>query len=561
MKMKFIRMLMTLLSVMILTAVLGCNQFAVNPDSVASEKISSSFQDSATAGEIALMHASLGSYNVDISQSSVSGLSAGGYMAGQFLVAFSNSIVGAGIFAGGPYGCSQGDLSTATGKCMGNSPPITSSYVDQLFDKAEAYAEAGKIASLDNLQTRKVYIFSGTLDQTVRQGVTDWVDDWFEKAGMPTSNIFYKKDIAAGHTQPTFDYGNPCSTASAAPWMSDCDYDGAGEALKHIYGDLNPKSPVTDTSGTFIEFPQNEFFKPWNLTKPELKNRYSFNEFGYAYVPTSCREGSSCRIHVVFHGCKQIYDRNPDASDFNPDDDTNPFGLQMVKHAGYNEWANTNNLIILYPQAQKTAATPHIGGLGNPRGCYDWWAYIDGTRDTYATKESPQMAAVYAMMERIAGAPTAEFDRAEQEGLNIVVDGTVSDSNDEIAGLEIEFLYDGGTSTGKKPVTEFNRPDGEFKHAEAWPRDNTVYTAILTVTYAGRSPYNITGPEIRVGKSCRDWTATNAAHKSEGRATKCWFWFYCAVGSFDFLGLGGTTTTINREDPGQEFYRIGACPP
>jgi len=25
-----------------------------------------------------------------------------------------------------------------------------------------------------------------------------------------------------------------------------------------------------------------------------------------------------------------------------------PFGLQMVLHAGYNEWANTNHVIVLY---------------------------------------------------------------------------------------------------------------------------------------------------------------------------------------------------------------------
>jgi hypothetical protein len=561
MKITLVRTVMTLLTVVLLAWSISCNQTGIRPDGLASESISESRPRSFAADELDFRSQRLGSYNVDISQSSVSGLSAGGYMADQFFVAFSDDIVGAGIFAGGPYGCSQGDLNTATGKCMGNLPPITLSDIEALYDNAEAYADAGKIDSLDNLQHRKVYIFSGTLDQTVKPEVVDWVDNWFERAGMPASNILYEKDIAAGHTQPTLDYGNPCKSASASPWMSDCDYDGAGEALKHIYGNLNPKSPVTDASGTFIEFPQNEFFKPRNLTKSELKSRYSFNEFGYAYVPQTCQEGDPCKIHVVFHGCKQIYDRNPNASDFNPDDDSHPFGLQMVKRAGYNEWANTNHLIILYPQAQKTAATPYIGGLGNPRGCYDWWAYIDGTTDTYATKESPQMAAVYAMMERVAGAPAAAFDKAEQEGTDIVVEGTVSDENDVIAGLEIEFIYDGNASTGKKPVNEFTEATGKFRHAEAWPRDDTAYTVKLTVTYADKPPYDLTGPEIDIGKRCRDWTATNASHQSAGRATRCWFWFNCAVGSSDFLGFGGTTTTVSKEDPHREYYKRGACLP
>lgn len=39
----------------------------------------------------------------------VSGLSSGGYMAAQFAVAFSASVQGVGVLAGGPYNCAQGD--------------------------------------------------------------------------------------------------------------------------------------------------------------------------------------------------------------------------------------------------------------------------------------------------------------------------------------------------------------------------------------------------------------------------------------------------------------------
>ena len=43
----------------------------------------------------------------DLSQTSVSGLSSGGYMAGQFHVAHSATVIGAAIFAAGPYGCAE----------------------------------------------------------------------------------------------------------------------------------------------------------------------------------------------------------------------------------------------------------------------------------------------------------------------------------------------------------------------------------------------------------------------------------------------------------------------
>ena len=44
-------------------------------------------------------------YEVDLSKTSVSGLSSGAFMAAQFQVAFSGTLVGAGIIAGGPFYC------------------------------------------------------------------------------------------------------------------------------------------------------------------------------------------------------------------------------------------------------------------------------------------------------------------------------------------------------------------------------------------------------------------------------------------------------------------------
>src|SRR5918993_4985976 len=44
---------------------------------------------------------------VDPTQTSVSGISSGAYMAGQFHLAFSTTVVGAGVVAGGPWGCAS----------------------------------------------------------------------------------------------------------------------------------------------------------------------------------------------------------------------------------------------------------------------------------------------------------------------------------------------------------------------------------------------------------------------------------------------------------------------
>ena len=45
-------------------------------------------------------------------------------------------------------------------------------------------------------------------------------------------------------------------------------------------------------------------------------------------------------------------------------------GFDFVEFSGYNNVAEANDLIILYPQVN---ATDDI----NPRGCWDYWGYTD----------------------------------------------------------------------------------------------------------------------------------------------------------------------------------------
>ena len=45
-------------------------------------------------------------------------------------------------------------------------------------------------------------------------------------------------------------------------------------------------------------------------------------------------------------------------------------GSDFVRHAGYNEWADTNHIIVLYPQTRDLDVI-------NPQACWDWWGYLD----------------------------------------------------------------------------------------------------------------------------------------------------------------------------------------
>lgn len=66
----------------------------------------------------------LGSYNVDPTLVSVSGLSSGGFMAGQLGVAFSSIFqTGFGVFAAGPFDCARNQYASDGHQSVSNYPP------------------------------------------------------------------------------------------------------------------------------------------------------------------------------------------------------------------------------------------------------------------------------------------------------------------------------------------------------------------------------------------------------------------------------------------------------
>lgn len=306
----------------------------------------------------------LQSFNIDPAQSSVSGLSSGAYMAGQFHVAFSSTVMGAGIIAGGPYNCAEGSLALALNRCMKTGLGIPNPA--RLLDQARDRAERGQIDPVAGLAEDRVYVFSGTDDDTVLPPVVAQVPAFYLLAGLPDKAIAVVDDLPAGHAIVTVDTGKPCSITES-PFINDCDYDQAGKLLEHIHGPLNPPSP--EPGGALIEFDQTQF-----LPDPTA---HGMAEVGFVYVPSGCAAGAKCRVHVAFHGCRQTVARVGDA---------------FIAQAGYNRWADTNRLIVLYPQAHETPA--------NPNACWDWWGYDD---PDYATQSGRQMAAIHAMLVRLTG--------------------------------------------------------------------------------------------------------------------------------------------------------------
>ncbi len=87
-------------------------------------------------------------YNVT-SQLSVSGISAGGFVAVQYHVAFSSEVSGAAIFAGGPYYCAQGSEITALTACTVEPSQIN---VGTLESATKSFATSGAIDAVSGLR-------------------------------------------------------------------------------------------------------------------------------------------------------------------------------------------------------------------------------------------------------------------------------------------------------------------------------------------------------------------------------------------------------------------------
>jgi len=311
----------------------------------------------------------LPAYGADLRHTSVSGLSSGAFMAAQIQVAYSRSIVGAGIVAGGPYYCAADSLLNAE-ICMGQVPLLPPNPF-LMADAARGFARAHRIDSLANLAKRRIYIFSGTDDSIVRQPAVDATVAFFRQVGVKESNLKYVNDVPAGHALITPGHGNECS-ANAAPYISHCsvsgtNYDQPGVILQHIHGALNARVDVP--AGQVVNFDQRAY----------AAAATGLADTGYLYVPQTCAiAGARCKVHVAIHGCMQSAES---------------VGNQFYTDAGYNNWADNNRILVLYPQVNKSDE-PY-----NPQGCWDWWGY---TGDNYAYRSSRQMKAIMAMVKRLA---------------------------------------------------------------------------------------------------------------------------------------------------------------
>lgn len=472
----------------------------------------------ASAGAIAAVN--LPPLNIDSSQTSVSGLSSGAFMAVQLHVGYSATFKkGAGIVAGGPFYCAEGSITNATGRCMASPAGIP---ISSLVSTTNNWASAGTIDPVANLQNSKVYLFSGSIDSTVKQGVMDALKTYYSSF-VPAANTVYKKDIAAEHAMITDDYGSACST-KGSPYINNCNFDLAGAILSHLYGTLNPRNNATLPTGNFVEFNQSQFI-----------TNHGMAPTGWAYIPQACTSGTQCRLHVVLHGCQQ---------------NVSLVQQQYVRNTGYNRWADSNNIVVLYPQTSTQATN----------SCWDWWGYDSAN---YAKKSGPQMAAIKAMVDQVSSGGTVTPPPATLPAPTNVTTSNATASAmtinwNAVSGAASYNVYRNANKSNALPVTALNFNDTGLAAATTYSwtvkaADANGVEGAASVAASGTT----TGTAPPPTATCT--TASNYAHTTAGRAYAL-FGITYANGSNQNMGLWNIFATTTLKMTGSNYYVIGTCP-
>jgi len=288
---------------------------------------------------------------------SVSGLSAGGSMAVQHLVAFSGTVDGATIAGGSPYGC--GGLGRPFVRCYYGNVNVQAS-VEYVYWRRKQ----GNIDDPSGLAHIPVVLFSGKNDWVVYTAVMretkQQLESFVDTAKL--AGYFYTQ---AGHVW-SIDHGDckcgDCSGGGSTLCcdINDCSFDLSGTALRQAYGGLNARA-TAQAQLRWIE--QHAYLPP--ASRPDVRVRRmptaavraggTLMKYAIAYVPPRCEaDVRRCKLHVNYHGCDDLNWKNR---------------LRWVKHLDLLEYAQSNDLVVLFPQARGDNAV----GVG----CWNWVSYED----------------------------------------------------------------------------------------------------------------------------------------------------------------------------------------
>ncbi|MGP9023000.1 extracellular catalytic domain type 2 short-chain-length polyhydroxyalkanoate depolymerase [Streptomyces sp. BR1] len=441
-----------------------------------------------------------------------SGVSSGGFLANQLHVAHSEIFKGVGIFSAGPYDCAQGGLTTALYACMDTLLPRKTPA--QLEQETRDRAASGGVDPVANLSGAPVWLSHGSSDKTVDRTVNDDLATYYRDFG---ANVSYDTASSAGHAWVS-PLGEVSCTSTASPYVNNCGGDPEKDMLTHLFGSVRPAT-TTALTGRLVQFDQNAYAPGQSASAVSMGNE------GFAYIPQSCATGTSCKLMVALHGCYQYYGL---------------IGDKFMAEANLNEYADTNNMVVLYPQA--TTASD------NPRGCWNWWAYGGDTH--YAEKSGRQITAITNMVNAIAGPPTAP---ALPAPTGVTATGTTTNSIsltwNAVAGAASYNVYRDGSKANAAPLDGTTYTDSGLASGTAYTY--TVAAVENSGTVGARSaPVTVTTTTATTPlPNC--WTTDNVSHNLAGRSYFIGDQSY-AIGTGQYMGPHTSTavSSLHLRSPG-----------
>ena len=472
-------------------------------------------------------------YNVDTSKTTVSGLSSGGFMANQLGIAHSSLFKGVGVFAGGPYMCAGHNNYTA---CMYNAS-ISGTQLTTMQNSLNSFSTSGAIDNKANITSQKIYMFVGTSDSTVGPNPMNALQTQYTNNGVPAGNLLHVQRSGTAHVFPTdFDStgNNGCSSA-ASPYISNCGYDGAKAVLQHFYGTLNARNNAP-AAGNYIEFDQT----PFKAGNPGMAST------GWVYVPSNCAGGAQCKVHVALHGCQQSYSK---------------IGDKFIKNTGYTRWADTNSIIVLFPQTvvdNTSRPTAASGSLANPNACWDWIGWYGSN---FAQKAGTQVNAIKAMVTQLSSGGGGGGGGSLPAPTGVTATSPTTSSMaigwNAVSGAASYNVFRNGNKVNATGVAGTSYTDTGLAAGTtySWTVAGVDANGLQGATSAAASGTTSgTPPPVA---TC--YTSSNYAHTTAGRAHASFGYTY-ANGSNQNMGLWNVYTVTTLKKTGTNYYVIGTCP-
>ena len=257
-------------------------------------------------------------------------------------------------------------------------------------------------------------------------------------------------------------------------------------------------------------------------------------------MPAICSSGTTCRVHVALHGCQQ---------------NVAAIGDRFIKNTGYTRWADTNRIVVLFPQTRVDSSsrpTSASGSLANPNGCWDWIGWYGSN---FAQRSGSQQAAIKAMVDQLSsgGGGTGALPAPSGVSTSAATPSSMTIHWNAVSGAVGYNVYRNGGRANGAPVASTTFTDTGLTAGTqfAW-----TVAAVDSAGLEGESSAPVSGTTTGSAAVC--FTGTNYAHVNAGRAHVSRGYAY-ANGSNQTMGLWNVFVTTTLKRTRTDFYVVGTC--